>query len=92
MSHSENFIGHAGVQEVFDAIWCGEKHYKVNLISERREMRNSVYLKGNKFDRMPLNVTTSFGQASTAILYEFSFPHLPIHFHFHLEQKINEIY
>ncbi len=28
MSHSENFVGHTTVQEVFDAIWCGETRIK----------------------------------------------------------------
>jgi len=29
MSHSENFVGHTGVQEVFDVIWSGETTQKV---------------------------------------------------------------
>jgi hypothetical protein len=32
MSHSENFIGHTSVQEVFDAIWCGDTDHEVNFI------------------------------------------------------------
>jgi hypothetical protein len=29
MSHSENFVGHTSVQEVFDVIWSGETTQKV---------------------------------------------------------------
>ncbi len=29
MSHSEHFVGHTSVQEVFDAIWRGETTQKV---------------------------------------------------------------
>jgi hypothetical protein len=32
MSHSENFVGHTSVQEVFDLIWSGETNQKVILI------------------------------------------------------------
>ena len=32
MAHSEDFIAHTTVQEVFDAIWFGEKGLKVNRI------------------------------------------------------------
>jgi hypothetical protein len=32
MSHSENFVGHTGVQEVFDISWCGENTHKVSLL------------------------------------------------------------
>jgi hypothetical protein len=32
MSHSENFVGHTTVQEVFDAAWHGETTNKVILI------------------------------------------------------------
>jgi hypothetical protein len=31
MSHSENFVGHTSVQEVFDVIWSGETNEKVNI-------------------------------------------------------------
>lgn len=30
MSHSEDFVGHTSVQEVFDVIWSGETMQKVN--------------------------------------------------------------
>lgn len=29
LSHSENFVGHTSVQEVFDVIWRGETTHKV---------------------------------------------------------------
>ena len=31
MSHSEDFVGHSSVQEVFDVIWSGESAHKVML-------------------------------------------------------------
>ena len=31
MSHSEDFVGHTSVQEVFDVIWSGESAHKVML-------------------------------------------------------------
>jgi hypothetical protein len=30
LSHSENFVGHTSVQEVFDVTWNGETAHKVN--------------------------------------------------------------
>jgi len=36
MSHSENFVGHTSVQEVFDAIWNGKTSQKVNFIDQER--------------------------------------------------------
>ena len=32
MSHSENFVGHTSVQEVFDVIWNGKTAHKVIYI------------------------------------------------------------
>lgn len=49
MSHSENFIAHTTVQEVFDVIWFGEKCLKVNqielwndLLSDRSKGKYSI--------------------------------------------------
>jgi hypothetical protein len=33
MSHSENFVGHTSIQEVFDVIWAGETTQKVLLLN-----------------------------------------------------------
>lgn len=33
MSHSENFVGHISVQEVFDEFWRGKTSHKVNIQS-----------------------------------------------------------
>ncbi|CAF3353891.1 unnamed protein product [Rotaria sp. Silwood1] len=52
MSHSENFVGHTSVQEVFDVIWSGKTIQKI-------EEKN--------FDRIHKNTTSSFGQATTGI-------------------------
>lgn len=48
MSHSENFVGHTSVQEVFDNIWSGETIRKVisfisNILSFRykQKIKNS---------------------------------------------------
>lgn len=35
MSHSENFVGHTSVQEVFDVIWCGEATHKMSRTPRR---------------------------------------------------------
>ncbi len=32
MSHSEDFVGHTSVQEVFDVIWTGKTAHKVIYI------------------------------------------------------------
>ncbi|CAF3882050.1 unnamed protein product [Rotaria sp. Silwood2] len=52
MSHSENFVGHTSVQEVFDIIWSGKTTQKI-------EDKN--------FNAMHINTTSSFGHATTGI-------------------------
>ncbi|CAF0931211.1 unnamed protein product [Adineta ricciae] len=52
MSHSEDFVGHTAVQEVFDFIWSGETTQKI---------------KGKHFDRMLASTASSFGHATTGI-------------------------
>ena len=38
MSHSENFVGHTSVQEVFDVIWSGETAHKVKTKKANSEV------------------------------------------------------
>ncbi|CAF4123225.1 unnamed protein product, partial [Adineta steineri] len=52
ISHSENFVGHTSVQEVFDNIWSGDTTHKI---------------KGKHFDRMLASTASSFGHATTGI-------------------------
>ncbi|CAF4452928.1 unnamed protein product, partial [Adineta steineri] len=51
LSHSENFVAHTSVQEVFDIVWCGDVSSKI---------------KGKSFNRM-LSVPSSFDDATNKI-------------------------
>ncbi|CAF1217708.1 unnamed protein product [Rotaria sordida] len=52
MSHSENFVGHTSVQEIFDTIWSGKTTHKID---------------DKNFDRLYKNTSSSFGQATNDI-------------------------
>ncbi|CAF1506739.1 unnamed protein product, partial [Didymodactylos carnosus] len=52
IGRSENFVGHACVQEVFDLIWTGDTPHKI---------------KGKHFERMLVGAQTAFGQSTSSI-------------------------